>query len=287
MLSNNTASLTGQYEIQSGTSELKITGWPMKNFIITSGSNLQWNGNISDPTLNLEATTKVKGAYLNPIDNKNRNVDFIVSMKLTDRISQLKIQFDVNSPDQYISTVLNTLSNDEMMKQAVNLLLFESIQLPGIESSSNYLATQMDSFWESQLNAMTKTSIKNVDLSFGIDTYTQSTATGAQDKTSFTYEMERKLWKDKASVKVSGRLNDDNPEGQQVNSIIENFTFEYSLDTMGIKYLKLYRNQDYQDILEGQVTKSGVGFIYRKNYPYLRDIWQRKSKKPKPPAVPK
>ena len=287
MLSNNTASLTGQYEIQSGTSELKITGWPMKNFIITSGSNLQWNGNISDPTLNLEATTKVKGAYLNPIDNKNRNVDFIVSMKLTDRISQLKIQFDVNSPDQYISTVLNTLSDDEMMKQAVNLLLFESIQLPGIESSSNYLATQMDSFWESQLNAMTKTSIKNVDLSFGIDTYTQSTATGAQDKTSFTYEMERKLWKDKASVKVSGRLNDDNPEGQQVNSIIENFTFEYSLDTMGIKYLKLYRNQDYQDILEGQVTKSGVGFIYRKNYPYLRDIWQRKSKKPKPPAAPK
>jgi hypothetical protein len=144
----------------------------------------------------------------------------------------------------------------------------------------------MDSFWESQLNAMTKTSIKNVDLSFGIDTYTQSTATGAQDKTSFTYEMERKLLKDKASVKVSGRLNDDNPEGQQVNSIIENFTFEYSLDTMGIKYLKLYRHQDYQDILEGQVTKSGVGFIYRKNYPSLKDIWQRKSKKPKPPSTP-
>jgi hypothetical protein len=228
----------------------------------------------------------VKGAYLNPVDNKNRNVDFFVSMKLTNRLSQLKIQFDVNSPDQYISSVLNSLSDDEMMKQAVNLLLFESIQLPGIESSSNYLATQMDSFWESQLNAMTKTSIKNVDLSFGIDTYTQSTATGAQDKTSFTYEMERKLLKDKASVKVSGRLNDDNPEGQQVNSIIENFTFEYSLDTMGIKYLKLYRHQDYQDILEGQVTKSGVGFIYRKNYPSLKDIWQRKSKKPRPPSTP-
>ena len=284
--SNNTISLTGQYEIQSGTSELKITGWPKKDFIITPGSNLQWNGNINDPTLNLEAKTRVKGAYLNPVDNKNRNVDFFVSMKLTNRLSQLKIQFDVNSPDQYISTVLNSLSDDEMMKQAVNLLLFESIQLPGIESSSNYLATQMDSFWESQLNAMTKTSIKNVDLSFGIDTYTQSTATGAQDKTSFTYEMERKLLKDKASVKVSGRLNDDNPEGQQVNSIIENFTFEYSLDTMGIKYLKLYRHQDYQDILEGQVTKSGVGFIYRKNYPSLKDIWQRKSKKPKPPATP-
>ena len=129
--------------------------------------------------------------------------------------------------------------------------------------------------------------MKNVVLAFGIDTYTQSTATGAQDKTSFTYEMERKLWKDKASVKVSGRLSDDNPGGQQVNSVIENFTFEYSLDTTSTKYLKLYRHQDYEDILEGQVTKSGVGFIYRKNYPYLRDIWQRKSQKPKPPVMPR
>ena len=53
-----------------------------------------------------------KRQYLNPVDNKNRNVDFIVSMKLMNRLSQLEILFDVNSPDQYISSVLNSLSDD-------------------------------------------------------------------------------------------------------------------------------------------------------------------------------
>jgi hypothetical protein len=208
-------------------------------------------------------------------------------MKLANQLSQLSVVFDVKSPDQYISSVLNALPPDEVMRQAVNLLLFESIQLPGIESSSNYMAAQMNSFWESQLNAMTKTSLKNFNLSFGIDTYTQATANGGQqDKTSFTYEMERKLWKDRASVKVSGRLNDDTHSGETSNAVIENFTFEYSIDTLGIKFLKLYRHQDYEDILEGEVIKSGVGFIYRKSYPELKDIWKREEKKKDGPKKP-
>jgi len=32
-------------------------------------------------------------------------------------------------------------------------------------------------------------------------------------------------------------------------------------------------------MLEGEVTKYGVGFLYRKNYKSLKDIWQRKKKK--------
>jgi translocation and assembly module TamB len=218
----------------------------------------------------------VKGSYVNPVDNKTRSVDFIVSMKLANQLSQLTIVFDVNSPDQYITSVLNTLSPDEVMRQAVNLLLFESIELPGIESSSTYMGSQLSSFVESQLNSMTKSNLKSVDLSLGVDTY--KTSSSSAEKTSFTYEMERKLWKDRASVKLSGRLNDDT-HAEQTNAVIENFTFEYAIDTVGTKFLKLYRHQDYEDILTGEVIKSGVGFIYRKSYPNLHDIWKRKDKK--------
>jgi hypothetical protein len=276
VMPNNTASITGSYEIQNGTSELKFTGWPKKNFTITPGSMLRWNGSIDDPELYLEATSKVKGSYVNPVDNKSRSVDFIVSMKLANQLSQLTIVFDVNSPDQYITSVLNTLSPDEVMRQAVNLLLFESIELPGIESSSTYMGSQLSSFVESQLNSMTKSNLKSVDLSLGVDTY--KTSSSSAEKTSFTYEMERKLWKDRASVKLSGRLNDDT-HAEQTNAVIENFTFEYAVDTVGTKFLKLYRHQDYEDILTGEVIKSGVGFIYRKSYPNLHDIWKRKDKK--------
>jgi hypothetical protein len=278
MLPNNTMSLNGIYEIMNGLCILKITGWPRKDFVITPASSFRWNGPIENPELNLEATTKVRGSYLNPIENKNRTVDFVVSMSLQNTLSNLGIVFNIKSEDQYISSVINTLSNDELMRQAVNLLLFETIDIPGIQSSSNYMASQISSFWESQLNALTKTSLKKTELSFGIDTYDENSAAGKQEKTSFTYQMERKFMNDRATVKLSGKLNDYEDTGYQTNSLFENFIFEYALDTHNSKFIKLYQKKDYEDMLEGEVIKYGVGFLYRKNYDKMKDIWQRKKK---------
>jgi hypothetical protein len=73
-------------------------------------------------------------------------------------------------------------------------------------------------------------------------------------------------------------MNDGSPASQQSNNVIENFIFEYALDTNRSKFLKVYRQQNYEDLLEGEVTKSGVGFIYRRNYDKLSDIWRRKKK---------
>jgi hypothetical protein len=275
MLPNNTMSLNGVYEIKTGNCKLKITGWPQKDFKITPGSSFRWNGSVENPELNLEATTRVKGSYLNPIDNKSRAVDFVVSMQLKNQLSDLAIVFAIQSADQYITSVLSSLSADEIMRQAVNLLLFETIDLPGIESSGNYMAAQISSFWESQLNSLTKTTFNKTAISFGIDTYNQSTSSGQKETTSFTYEMERKFMNDRATVKLSGKLNDYNEGSYQTNSIFENFIFEYALDNHDSKYLKLYQKKDYQDMLEGEVIKYGAGFLYRKNYNRLKDIWKR------------
>jgi hypothetical protein len=95
--------------------------------------------------------------------------------------------------------------------------------------------------------------------------------------------MERKFMKDRASVKLSGRLNDQTETGNyQSGSMIDNFIIEYAIDSLGSKFLKLYSRKDYEDILEGEVTKSGVGFVYRKSYRKLKDIWQHKEKKSEP-----
>jgi hypothetical protein len=280
MLPNSTMSLSGRYEIQQGQADLKIVGWPHKNFMITPGSYLRWDGKVDDPELNIETTSKVKGSYLNPVNNKNREVDFKVNMKLANRLSQLEIIFDVISDDQYITSVLSSLSKDERMKQAINLLIFERIELPNMASSSSYVSQQINQFWESQLNQFTKSAIKGVDISFGLNTYTGAAKGGGeQEYTSFTYEVKKQMFNERGSVMVSGKMNDNAAAGEQANNVIDNFTFEYALDTNRSKYLKVYRQQNYEDLLEGEVVKSGVGFIYRKNYDRLSDIWRRQKKK--------
>ena len=278
MLPNNTMSLNGIYEIKTGDCKLKITGWPLKIFRITPGSSLQWDGSIENPLLNLEATARVRGSYFNPIDNRSRAVDFIVAMQIKNKLSELEISFAIQSNDQYITSIISSMSEDEKMRQAINLLLFETIDIPGIERSGDYISSQINSFWESQLNSLSRTTLKKTDLSFGIDTYNQSTGTGYEEKTSFTYEMERRFMNDRATVRLSGKLNDYNEGAYKTNSLFENFIFEYALDPANTINLKIYQKRDYEDMLEGEVIKYGAGFLYRKNYSKLKDIWQRGKK---------
>ena len=274
--------LSGIYEIIQGESELKIPGWPRKDFVITKGSTVRWDGKIDDPDLNIETTSKVRGSYVNPVDNMTREVNFIVYMKLAGRFSDLGIVFDLRSEDQYLTTFFNTLSTDERMKQAINLLIFERVELPGQKSSSNYLTQQISQFAENQINQATKSASKMLDLdvSVGLDTYTQSTTTGEQTTTSLSYQVKKNMFNDRGSVLLSGHANSNTTSSDQSSAVIENFIFEYAVDSNRTKFLKVYRQQNYEDLLEGEVIKSGVGFIYRKNYDRISDIWRRQ-KRPK------
>ena len=80
-------------------------------------------------------------------------------------------------------------------------------------------------------------------------------------------------------IKISGKLNDYNEGKYKTNSLFENFIVEYALDSLNTKNIKLYQRRDYEDMLEGEVVKYGVGFLYRKNYKKMSDIWRRKKTK--------
>ena len=281
LLQNSDIDLSGTYEIQQGSSQLKIPGWPRKDFIITPGTTINWDGKIDDPELKMETTSKVRGSYVNPVDNQNREVNFLVFMKLSGRLSELEILFDVKSEDQYLTTYFNTLSTDERMRQAINLLIFERVELPGQKSSSDYLSQQISQFAEYQLNQATKSATKKLDLdvSVGLDTYTRSTTSGEQTTTSLSYQVKKDMFNERGSVLLSGHSNYGGTTSQQANAVIENFIFEYAVDSSRTKFLKVYRQQNYEDLLEGEVIKSGIGFIYRKSYDRISDIWRRKKKK--------
>jgi autotransporter translocation and assembly factor TamB len=64
LLPGKVIDLTGMYEIRQGSSELKIPGWPRKDFTITPGSYVRWDGQVNDPDLRIETTSKVRGSML-------------------------------------------------------------------------------------------------------------------------------------------------------------------------------------------------------------------------------
>jgi hypothetical protein len=283
MLSNSQVDLSGIYEVSEGTADIKMTGWPNKSFKINKGGYIRWQGQVEDPELKFEAVNRVRSSYTNPVDNKARDVDFFLTLKLSNRLTKLDVLFTINTPDQYLMSIINTLSPEEQMRQAITILLFGKIDLPGISTSSDYMTEQVNQLVATQLNQLTKTTIKGIDISFGIDSYVQSNQTGGQEtKTSLSYEVKRALLNNRAQLEFSGRLNDMNNQPGASDLSLNNFSFEYRLDSSGTIFLKVYNEHTYEDVFEGEVVKTGVGLTYRKSYPTLGDIWKREKKSMKP-----
>ncbi len=288
MLVNSQVNLSGKYEVSKGSADLKMIGWPNKAFTITKGGFIRWDGKLDDPELQFEALNRVRSSYTNPVDNKDRYVDFDVKLKLANRLSDMDVQFTITTADQYLMSIINTLSPDEQMRQAITILLFEKIDLPGISTTSSYVTEQVNQMVASQLNALTKTTIKGIDISFGIDTYTQATQSGGQEtKTSLSYEVKRSLMNDRAQIQLSGRLNDVTNQPSASSLSLNNVSFEYRLDSAATKFLKVYNEHTYEDVFEGEVIKTGIGITYRKNYPTLRDIWRKEEKNGEPKKLDK
>jgi len=280
MLNNNQISLSGSFEISSGAADLKLVGWPDKSFRITQGGFVRWSGRIDNPQLDLEAVNTVATSYVNPVDGKSREVDFNVLLKLSNHLSDLDIALTISTPDQYLMSIINTMSPEEQMQQAFSVLLFELIDLPGISSSSDYVTQQVNQILAAQLNQLTASTIKGVEISFGLDTYNQNQ--GSQESsTSLSYEVKKSLLNNRAEIEVSGRLHDVNEQPGSQDLSLTNVSFAYRLDSAATKYLKVYNEHTYEDVFEGEVIKTGVGFTYRKRYRTFRDIWRRKNKNKK------
>lgn len=280
MVNNNQYSLSGSYLINDGDANLKLIGWPNKAFRIAEGGFIRWDGRVDNPELKFEAANRVASSYTNAVDGKVRNVDIDVFLKLSNNLSDLDIEFTIFTTDQYLMSIISTLSPEEQMRQAITILLFETIDLPGISSSTSYMTQQVNQLVAAQLNSLTKTTISGIDISFGVNTYVEATEGGAEEtKTSLSYDVRKKFADDRAQMSVSGRMNDLYNQTGASSVSLNNISLEYQLDSAASRYLKVYNERSYEDVFEGEVVKTGMGITFRKRYWTLKEIWRRKNKK--------
>jgi hypothetical protein len=163
------------------------------------------------------------------------------------------------------------------MRQAISVLLFEAIDLPGISSSTNYMTQQVNQILSSQLNQLTQSTIKGVDISFGLDSYDRSGQDGSGEMTtSLSYEVSKTFLNNRAQIEFSGRLKDTEQASTTTDHSLNNLSFEYTLDSAATKYLRIYNEHRYDDVFEGEVIQTGIGFKFTKRYRTFKDIWRRK-----------
>ncbi len=68
---------------------------------------------------------------------------------------------------------------------------------------------------------------------------------------------------------------------QQSNNLAGNIALDYKLSKDGRYFLRAYRRNDYDDVIEGYVIETGIGFIITIDYDHFREIFQSKKRKQK------
>lgn len=288
----NDSRFTGRYTIDKGYARITppIPGMSEKRFDFESGSYVAFNGDMLNPILNVNAVDKIK-ANVTQEGHNSRLVTFDVGLSVTNTLQNMDVAFDLSTDDDItVQNELQSMSPEQRANQAMNILLYGIYSGAGTKGNAQIGGNMLYSFLESRLNSWAANNIKGVDLSFGIDQYDQTTDGATSTTTSYSYKVSKSMFNDRFKIVVGGNYTTDaNSDENIAQNLVNDISFEYLLNKSGTMYVRLFRHVGYESILEGEVTQTGVGFVYKRKIRRIGDMFRwipRRKKKQNSVALP-
>ena len=268
-------SMTGRYTIGDGEMKYSLPVIPLKTFVIQDGSYVEFNGDPTNPKLNLTATERVK-ASVGQDGGQSRSVNFDCGVVITKTLNDMGLQFIISAPeDNNVNSELQAMSVEERGKLAVTMLT-TGMYLADGNTSGFSMNSALSSFLQSEINNITGNALKTLDLSVGVDNSTD--ASGALH-TDYSFKFAKRFWNNRLRVQIGGTVSSDQDAtatGQQ-KSFFDNVVMEYRLSPTSNQYVSLFYNQNVYDWLEGYTSEYGGGFIWRRRLDSFWDIFRSSS----------
>ncbi len=268
--------VSGRYNLTGGFVRYTPPIISQKIFNIQDGSYVSWNGEMLDPLFNITAVQTQRSTV--KTGDESRLVDFDISIKLTNTLKDLDIAFDLaTTEDITIDNELQALTAEQREAKALNMLLYNSYSDLATAVDNYSINDPLNMFLEYELNTWAQRTLRGVDLTFGIDNYGID-GTGTQ-RTDYSYQFSKNLFDNRLKVVIGGSYASNQDVTQNLSeNLIDDISLEYRLDKRENMYLKVFRQTGYESIIEGEITQTGIGFMYRKQIQSLLDFFKRKPK---------
>ncbi len=275
--------LNGRYTLSGGTVKYTLPVIPLKEFNIQNGSYVEWSGDPMDPSLNLTATERIRTSVsLN--EQPARMVNFDVGIKIKQRLNNLGMEFVISAPeDMTMSEHLSRIGVEEQQKQAVAMIV-TGMYMGGASSRKSIdMGAALNTFLQNEINNIAGSALQKIDITLGVENRQVDGENGQQNQTDYSFSFARRFYNDRIRVVVGGHISSGSDINKGQNQpFIDNITFEYRLDTSGSSFAKLFYDKNYQSLLEGEITETGVGIVLRKKMRHLRELFQFKRRKATP-----
>lgn len=262
--------LTGRYTIGEGEMKYALPVIPLKTFSIEEGSYIEFRGDAMNPQLNITATETTK-ASVSSDGSSGRLVQFTCGVVVSQTLQNMGLEFTIDAPeDLTIHNQLQAMSKEERGKLAVTMLT-TGMYLADGNTSQFTMNAALSAFLNSQINQISSSALRSMDVSFGMDNTTDATG---RIHTDYSFKFAKRFWNNRLRIVIGGKLSSGADVGQEKQTFFDNVTFEYRLSDTSSKYLRLFYNRDSYDWLEGTVSKFGGGFTWKRKLLHFRDIFR-------------
>lgn len=270
--------LTGRYTITHGTMKYSLPVIPLKEFTIANGSYVDWRGDVMNPRLSLTATERTRAAVSSGGDDGSRRVDFDIAVIIGNTLEAPDLSFDLSAPnDAEVQNELLSLSADERAKHAITMLATGIYLGGGVTSGGSLtMGTALNSVLQSQINALAGSTMQNANFSMGIENRTDGTGSTLVD---YSFRYSQRFFNDRVQVNIGGKVTTGNNAANNAESFIDNVSVEYRVDNSGTRYLRAFHNKNYEDLLDGEITETGMGILFRKKMDSLGELLLFRKKK--------
>jgi len=304
-------SLTGAYNLNEGSYHVSFKSIIKRKFEIKSGSTIVWNGDPLGAEISINATYTVRASPINlaadqvsgmsPVEKAgyNQTFPFLILMKLRGEILHPEISFEIQLPPESkgilggaVNAKLSLLNENPsaLNKQVFALLVLgRFIQENPLQSEANNMTsavvrTTVSKLLTEQLNQLSADVVQGVDLNIDIQSYDDYSTGQAQGKTQVELGVEKQLFNERVSVKIGGNVEVEGEKQNSTNDITGDVSVEYKLTKDGRYRVKGFRQNQYEGAIDGQLTETGIGASYVRDFSKWKDFFKapKKAKLPNP-----
>lgn len=304
MTPSGNMNLSGRYEISKGSYNISFYNLVKRKFDIEKGSTITWSGDPLNAAMDIRASNLVETSPIDLVSNQvtsdnpaannfNQRLPFLVYLNIKGQLLSPQISFSLDMPadkrNAYGGMLYSKLQDinsreSDLNKQVFALLILKRFVADNPFDSqsggvSNTARTSVSRVLSEQLNRLSQ-NVKGVQLSVDIKSYeTASAEGGSQGRTKAQLGVSKSLFSDRLVVKLSGNVDIEGEDAgsDNVTDYIGDLALEYKLTQDGRFRVTGFRNSNY-DMIDGELTETGAGLIYIKDYNTLRELFKANEK---------
>lgn len=268
--------INGDYTLLSGNFHFNAMDIAKRDFTISEGSSVRFNGDVMDSDLDIKGIYSTKASVATLIaDTTSVSARRVVNcgIGVSGKLREPKLSFSIDVPDldpttkSRVETALNT--DDKVQRQFLSLLISGSFmpdEQSGVVNNSNMIYSNVAEIMAGQLNNI----LQKLDIPLDLGLNYQSSESGTN---IFDVAVSTQLFNNRVIVNGNVGNREYNNSSSSGADVVGNLDIEIKLDKSGQLRMNIFSHSadDYTNYLDN-TQRSGVGIAYQKEFNTFREF---------------